>query len=91
MRSLDLGVSLMFGLLFACLAVFVLSGNTLADLYPLWVWTLRAMAVGLLVVLHGLRRVVAPTGDRHHWGKRAADPLVSDAPAATSDSEADEA
>jgi hypothetical protein len=84
-------VSFVFGLLFAFLAVFVLSGNTLADLYPLWVWTLPAMAMGLLVVLYGVRRLVAPTGDRHHWGKRSADPLVSDAPAATSDSGADEA
>jgi hypothetical protein len=51
-------VSFVFGLLFAFLAVFVLTGNTLADLYPLWVWTLPAMAVGLLVVLYGVRRLV---------------------------------
>ena len=51
-------VSFVFGLLFAFLAIFVLTGNTLADLYPLWVWTLPAMAVGLLVVLYGLRRLV---------------------------------
>ena len=51
-------VSFVFGLLFAFLAVFVLSGNTLADLYPLWVWTLPAMAVGLLVVLYGVLRLV---------------------------------
>ena len=50
-------VSFVFGLLFAFLAVFVLSGNNLADLYPLWVWTLPAMAVGLLVVLYGVRRL----------------------------------
>jgi hypothetical protein len=51
-------VSFVFGLLFAFLAVFVLSGNNLADLYPLWVWTLPAMAVGLLVVLYGARRLL---------------------------------
>jgi hypothetical protein len=50
--------SFVFGLLFAFLAVFVLSGNDLADLYPLWVWTLPAMAVGLLVVLYGVRRLL---------------------------------
>jgi hypothetical protein len=53
-------VSFVFGLLFAFLAVFVLSGNTLADLYPLWVWTLPAMAIGLLVVLYGVRRLLSP-------------------------------
>ncbi len=52
-------VSFVFGLLFAFLAVFVLSGNNLADLYPLWVWTLPAMAVGLLVVLYGVRRLLS--------------------------------
>lgn len=54
-------VSFVFGLLFAFLAVFVLSGNNLADLYPLWVWTLPAMAVGLLVVLYGVRRLLTPS------------------------------
>lgn len=53
-------VSFVFGLLFAFIAVFVLTGNTLADLYPLWVWTLPAMALGLLVVLYGVRRLVSP-------------------------------
>lgn len=53
-------VSLVFGLLFAFLAVFVLSGNNLADLYPLWVWTLPVMAVGLVVVLYGVRRLLTP-------------------------------
>lgn len=56
-------VSFVFGLLFAFVAVFVLSGNTLANLYPLWVWTLPAMTVGLLVVLYGLRRLLQPTSD----------------------------
>jgi hypothetical protein len=51
--------SFVFGLLFAFLAVFVLSGNNLADLYPLWVWTLPVMAVGLLVILYGVRRLVS--------------------------------
>ena len=51
--------SFVLGLLFAFLAVFVLSGNDLADLYPLWVWTLPAMAVGLLVVLYGVRRLLS--------------------------------
>lgn len=55
-------VSFVFGLLFAFLAVFVMSGNTLADLYPLWIWTLPAMSVGLLVVLYGVRRL-APAPD----------------------------
>lgn len=53
--------SFVFGLLFAFLAVFVLSGNNVADLYPLWVWTLPAMALGLLVVLYGVRRLL-PSG-----------------------------
>ena len=53
-------ISFVFGLVFAFLAVFVLSGSTLADLYPLWVWTLPAMAVGLLVVLYGVRRLLPP-------------------------------
>ena len=52
-------VSFVFGLLLAFLAVFVLSGNTLADLYPLWVWTPPAMAVSLLVILYGVRRLLA--------------------------------
>jgi len=52
-------VSFVFGLLLAFLAVFILSGNTLGDLYPLWVWTLPAMAVGLLVILYGVRRLLA--------------------------------
>lgn len=51
-------VSFVFGLLFAFLAVFVLGGNTLADLWPMWAWTVPAMAVGLLVVLYGVRRLV---------------------------------
>ena len=51
-------ISFVFGLLFTFLAAFVLSGNNLADLYPLWVWTLPAMAVGLLVVLYGVRRLL---------------------------------
>jgi hypothetical protein len=51
-------ISFVFGLLFAFVAVFVLSGNNLADLYPLWVWTLPAMVVGLLVVLYGVRRLL---------------------------------
>jgi hypothetical protein len=52
-------MSFVFGLLFAFLAVFILSGNTLGDLYPLWVWTLPAMAVGLLVLLYGVRRLLS--------------------------------
>jgi hypothetical protein len=51
-------VSFVFGLLFAFLAVFVLSGNTLADLWPVWAWTLPMMVVGLLVVLYGVRRLL---------------------------------
>jgi hypothetical protein len=53
-------VSFVFGLLFAFLALFVLTGNSLADLSPLWVWTLPATAVGLLVVLYGVRRLLPP-------------------------------
>lgn len=52
-------VSFVFGLLFAFLAVFALSGNTLGDVYPLWAWTLPAMTVGLLVVLYGVRRLLS--------------------------------
>lgn len=51
-------VSFVFGLVFAFVAVFVLTGSTLGDLYPLWVWTLPAMAVGLLAVLYGVRRAL---------------------------------
>jgi hypothetical protein len=84
-------ISFVFGLLFAFLAVFVLSGNTLADLYPLWVWTLPAMAVGLLVVLYGVRRLMASPVDRNARGERSDDSPVSDAPFAGSGAEADEA
>jgi hypothetical protein len=51
-------VSFVFGLLFAFLAVFVLTGNTLGDFWPTWAVTLPAMAVGLLVVLYAARRLV---------------------------------
>jgi hypothetical protein len=51
-------VSFVFGLLFAFLAVFVLTGNTLGDFWPTWAVTLPAMAVGLLVVLYAVRRLV---------------------------------
>lgn len=84
-------VSFVSGLLLAFLAVFVMSGNTLADLYPLWVWTLPAMAVGLLVVLYGVRRLVASPVDRDTWGERSDESPESDAPAAGSGSEADDA
>ncbi|MGH2673785.1 MAG: hypothetical protein ACRDHC_12485 [Actinomycetota bacterium] len=84
-------VSFVFGLLFAFLAVFVLSGNTLADLYPLWNWTLPAMAAGLLVLLYGVRRLVASPLDRDAWWERSDESPVSDAPAASSGSETDEA
>jgi hypothetical protein len=84
-------VSLVFGLLFAFLAVFVLSGNTLADLYPLWVWTLPAMGAGLLVLLYGVRRLVASPVDRDAWGERSDESPMSDAPPPGSGSEADEA
>ena len=50
--------SFVFGLLFAFVAVFVLMGNTLADLYPVWMWTLPVMTIGLLVVLYAGRRLV---------------------------------
>jgi hypothetical protein len=67
-------ISFVFGLLFAFLAVFVLSGSTLADLYPLWVWTLPAMAVGLLVVLYGARRLMAPASQVAEPGAEPAAP-----------------
>jgi hypothetical protein len=51
-------ISFVFGLLFAFLAVFVLTGNTLGDLWPAWALTLPAMAVGLLVVLYAVRRLL---------------------------------
>src|SRR3990172_8630463 len=47
-----------FGLLFAFVALFVLLGNSLADLAPVGLWTLPAMTIGLLIVLYG----VAPRG-----------------------------
>lgn len=53
-------ISFVFGLLFAFLAVFVLTGNTLADLWPTWALTLPAMTVGLLVVLYAVRRLLPP-------------------------------
>jgi hypothetical protein len=84
-------VSFVFGLLFAFLAVFVLSGNTLADLYPLWVWTLPVMALGLLVVLYGVRRLGASTVDRDPWEERSDETPLSDAPAASFGPDADEA
>lgn len=84
-------VSFVFGLLFAFLAVFVLSGNTLGDLYPLWVWTLPVIAMGLLVVLYGVRRLVASAVERDTWQERSDESLLSDASPARSGSEADEA
>jgi len=57
-------ISLVFGLLFAFLAVFVLTGNTLADLWPTWALTLPAMVVGLLVVLYAVRRLLPTTIER---------------------------
>jgi hypothetical protein len=69
-------ISFVFGLLFVFVALFVLSGNSLADLYPLWVWTLPAMAVGLLAVLYGVRRAI---------GSAAPDPTSSEDELATGD------
>lgn len=83
-------VSFVFGLLFAFLAVFVLSGNTLADLSPRWVWTLPAIAVGLLVVLYGVRRLVISPVDRAGRGERSDESSVSDSPATSSGSGAEE-
>ena len=51
-------VSFVFALLFAFLAVFVLTGSTLGDFWPIWALTLPAMTVGLLVVLYAFRRLV---------------------------------
>jgi hypothetical protein len=69
--------SFVFGLLFAFLAVFVLSGNDLADLYPLWVWTLPAMAAGLLVVMYGVRRLVSSAVGGSAVGG-SAEPIVAE-------------
>ena len=84
--------SFVFGLLFAFFAVFVLSGNDLADLYPLWVWTLPAMAAGLLVVLYGVRRLLSSAVGGSAVGGSAAggsaEPVVAEtdlAEAATGD------
>jgi hypothetical protein len=66
-------VAFVFGLLFAFLAVFVLMGNTLADLWPLWVWTLPSMTVGLLIVLYGVRRVVTMPPRKTSPGTPASD------------------
>jgi membrane protein implicated in regulation of membrane protease activity len=49
-------ISLVFGLAFGFLALFVLMGNSVADLSPVWAWTLPAVAIGLLLVLYGARR-----------------------------------
>jgi hypothetical protein len=83
--------SFVFGLFFAFLAVFVLSGNDLADLYPLWVWTLPAMAVGLLVILYGVRRLVTSPADGDTWTEGSDESPVQDAPATGPGSDRDEA
>jgi hypothetical protein len=57
-------VSFVFGLLFAFLAAFVLTGNTLADFWPTWALTLPAMTLGLLVVLYAARRLVPMSTER---------------------------
>jgi len=49
-------ISLVFGLTFGFVALFVLMGNSVADLSPVWAWTLPAVAIGLLLVLYGARR-----------------------------------
>lgn len=49
-------ISLVFGLAFGFLALFVLTGNSVAELSPGWAWTLPAVAIGLLLVLYGARR-----------------------------------
>ena len=53
-----------FGLLFAFVALFVLLGNSLADLAPVGLWTLPAMTIGLLIVLYGVRRLLPPPDPR---------------------------
>jgi hypothetical protein len=62
-------ISSIFGLLFAFLAVFVLAGNSFADLWPTWVWALPIVAVSLSIVLFGVRRALAvrdmPDHERH--------------------------
>ena len=59
-------LSFTVGLLFAFVALFVLLGNSLADLVPVGLWTLPAMTVGLLIVLYGVRRLLPtpPSGAR---------------------------
>ena len=54
-------LSFTFGLLFAFVALFVLLGNSLADLAPAGLWTLPAMTIGLLIVLYGVRRLLPST------------------------------
>ena len=52
-------VSFVFGLLFVSVAVFVLAGNSLTAVSPLWLVTVPAGVTGLLVVLYGVKRVVS--------------------------------
>lgn len=56
-------ISLVFGLAFGLLALFVLTGNSVADLSPVWGWTLPAAAIGLLLVLYGARRAWRGRGE----------------------------
>ena len=51
-------LSFVFGLLFSFLGVFVLVGNSLGDMSPMWAWTIPGVAIGLLVVLYSARRLI---------------------------------
>lgn len=72
-------ISLVFGLAFGLLALFVLTGNSVADLSPVWGWTLPSVAIGLLLVLYGARRA---------WRGRGEEPdHASPEPASEADTE----
>lgn len=71
-------ISFVSGLAFLFLAVFVLTGNTLADLWPTWALTLPAMAVGLLILLYAVRRVL-PTSTERSGDVAAVDDDATDA------------
>jgi len=52
-------ISFVFGLLFVSVALFVLAGNSLTAVSPVWLVTVPAGATGLLVVLYGVLHAVS--------------------------------
>lgn len=56
-------VSLVFGLLFLLVALVFAGGDrSAADVGPVWLWAVPALALGLLALMWGIARIARPAG-----------------------------